>query len=188
MKSHFKVKIIGGKLVQVPDFDYAKEYGDTHFRQKSGRQRRLECYDILPQPNQAMTAKYSPKKLEPIASNNINGGKVYPSISYKGRRFSNDYGPVIGKPMPHIASSTRGNIVQSTLAMEQRLNNQFEAERNKHRAQQQLYSSSLEPGPAANIDRGNFRNCYYFKSHTLQCQLLPTQLVAFENFPAPLLL
>jgi len=153
MKSNFKVKIIGGKLVQVPDFDYAKEYENANFRQKSGHQRKPECYEILPQANQAVTAKYSPRKLEPIASHDINGGKVYRSMSYKGRRFSNEYGPIIGKPMPQIASSNRGNIVQSTLAMEQRLSNQFEAERNKHRAQQQLYSSSLEPGPTADIDR-----------------------------------
>ena len=155
MDSKFKVKIIGGKLVHVPDFDYVREYGSNNLQQKHWN--LPQRYGNLPQSNQPkISSRYQAKYLESNVHQR-HDGRSYKDMSYVSRSLPNDARP--GNAMSVGAYNTRGNLTQYSLNLDQRVNNQLEAERNKRRAQEQLYNSSLALDPVA------AGNCFFLIAH-----------------------
>lgn len=131
MESQFKVKIIGGKLVHVPAYDYVKEHGRRGNRPYNAQQLPGR-YDTLQKTDQ--TKVHHPANyLESIN----NGG--YRRVSYQSRSLGSGPRNMIGVGSPGLS--------QSTTNLSQRVSNQLEAEKNKLRVQEQLYTSSLALEP-----------------------------------------
>lgn len=151
MKSQFKVKIIGGRLIHVPDFNYVKEYENGYPKQTARHQNPPESYDYLSQINKAKTYRYPANYLEPNGPQDYND-EMHNHMSYKSRSFQYDPNRADANLAPLSASWKRGNQVQPAPGLDQRLVNRLEAERNKRRAEQELYGSTLE---ADAVPRGN---------------------------------
>ena len=148
MKSQFKVKIIGGRLVHVPDFDYVKEYENGHPKQTARRQNLPESNVNLSQINKKAYS-YPGNYVEANGPQNYDDG-MPKHMSYKSGSFQYDPNGVDASPLG--VNRRRGNYVPPSSSLDQRLVNRLEAERNKRRAQQELYGSTLEADP---VSRGN---------------------------------
>ncbi|XP_065063836.1 uncharacterized protein LOC135690260 [Rhopilema esculentum] len=119
--SQYRTKIVGGKLVQVPDFDYVKEYnqGFNPFSQQSFSKYQKSRHNYH---------KYG---------------------SSDGPRF--DRGLLDTEKQLYMRNGALPNkLTTSSLDLDQRRSNQLQAERNKRRAQEQLQSSSLVLDPIEN--------------------------------------
>ena len=152
MKSKFKVKIIGGKLVHVPDYDYVKEYGNYHMKQLARQSNFPENNGRLSQMNQKQISRYPVAYIDPHVPQSRDDYAMRSQLSYSGRDILFDPVALDENKLSFCVRNGRGNTLEANHTLDQRVANHFEAERNKRKVQQQLYNSSLEFGP---IPTGN---------------------------------
>ena len=179
MASNFKVKIIGGKLVHVPEFDYLQEYDRRlceqqrapakHPAERYGSpleakrtmmtrsQPQISSFGHLPEGYEIFSqpAKVSNRTANQSISRDFlrwDDGICKDTSSCKTRTFPNeerDDGKNSGDGKLY-----RSGLANSNPVLDLRVSNHRQAEKNKQRAKEQLYSSSLalDPVPSGGID------------------------------------
>eukprot|EP00112_Aurelia_sp_Birch-Aquarium-sp1_P001140 Seg1118.1 transcript_id=Seg1118.1/GoldUCD/mRNA.D3Y31 product="hypothetical protein" protein_id=Seg1118.1/GoldUCD/D3Y31 len=172
--NRFKTKIIGGKLVHVPDFDYVREYDQNVV------QSRNEGIKQLPQ-GYGNTSEYTAKPQElnylgdqsrkegymqgrnqggkraMVGTNGerspfaglLTGGKISQFGSNEDRRKMINF-PKIGNNIRSTGGQYESMIDRGEVrdvALDQRVSNRMEAERNRRKIQAQIQGSSLVLDP-----------------------------------------